>query len=134
QVILISETTKMSAPRTIPNQGQMSSFVQPFDVPSRLTDQAYRVNFSHLWNGIATRHSDTIDAKFLVDGRSVLVAMAHTGFVLFRERQKRPLTDREASFIAAAYLRERLEQEDERSLYDVSEADVLRLIDGLELR
>jgi len=38
------------------------------------------------------------------------------------------LTDREASFVAAEYLRERLEEEDERPLYDVPEADVLRLI------
>src|SRR5262249_8166785 len=124
----------MSAPRIIPNQGPMSSFVPPFDVQSRLTDQAYHVNFSHLWNGIATRHSDTIDAKFLVDGRSVIVGMAHRGFVRFREQHSRAVTDREASFVAAAFLRERLEQEDERPLYDASEADVTRLIEALELR
>ena len=80
-----------------------------------------------LWNGIATRHSDTVDAKFFVDGRSILVGLAHTGFVVFQQRHGRGLTDREASFIAAAYLRERLEQEDERQVYDVSESDVLRL-------
>jgi hypothetical protein len=50
----------------------MSSFVGPFAVPSRLTDQAYQVRFSHLWNGIATRHSDTVDTKFFVDGRGVV--------------------------------------------------------------
>ncbi len=35
---------------------------------------------------------------------------------------------REASFVAAEYLRERLEEEDVRPLYDVPEAEVLRLI------
>jgi hypothetical protein len=38
------------------------------------------------------------------------------------------LTDREASFVAAEYLRERLEEEDVRPLYDVAHDDVLRLI------
>jgi hypothetical protein len=38
------------------------------------------------------------------------------------------LTDREASFIAAEYLRERLEEDDLRPLYDVPENEVLRLI------
>jgi hypothetical protein len=123
----------MPAARTIPNREQMSGFLKPFDVLSRLTDQAYRVSFSHLWNGIATRHSDTVDAKFFVDGRSILLGLAHTGFVIFRERHGRNLTDREAGFIAAAYLRERLEQEDERSVYDVSETDVIRLADTFGL-
>ena len=46
----------------------------------------------------------------------------------FREKTGRDLTDREASFIAAEYLRERLEEEDERPLYDVTGDEVLRLI------
>jgi hypothetical protein len=50
-----------------------------------------------------------------------------TPAVQFQQRHGRGLTDREAGFIAAAYLRERLEQEDERQVYDVSESDVLRL-------
>ena len=112
----------------------MSEFLRPFDVRSKLTDQAYRVRFSHLWNGIATRHSDTVDAKFFVDGARVIVGLAHTGFVQFRERNGRDLTDREAGCIAAAYLRDRLEEEDERPLYDVPEEDVLRLAGNLGLR
>ncbi len=118
----------------IPNIGAMSDFVGAFDVPSKLTDQAYRCRFSHLWNGVATRHSDTIDCKFFVDGRSVVVGLAHPAFVNFRARTGRDLTDREASFVAAEYLRERLEQEDEHELYDVAVGDVLRLIEKLGIR
>ncbi len=118
----------------IPNVGAMSDFVGAFDVPSKLTDQVYRCRFSHLWNGIATRHSDTIDCKFFVDGRGVVVGLAHPAFVEFRARAGRDLTDREASFLAAEYLRERLEQEDEHTLYDVSAADVRRLIDKIGIR
>jgi hypothetical protein len=119
---------------TIPNDGPMSNFVGPFDVVSTLTGQSYQVRFSHLWNGIATRHSDTVDTKFLVDGRAAIVGLAHTGFVDFRVRVGRDLTDREASVVAAEYLRERLGQEDERPLYDVSAGDLARLIEKIGIR
>lgn len=113
---------------SIPNIGAMSEFVGAFDVPSKLTDQVYHCRFSHMWNGIATRHADTIDTKFFVDGRGVVVGLAHTAFFDFRARTGRDLTDREASYIAAEYLRERLEEEDEHALYDVPKEDVSRLI------
>jgi hypothetical protein len=119
---------------TIPNIGTMSEFVGAFEVPSKLTGQTYQCRFSHLWNGIATRHSDTMDCKFLVDGRAVVVGLAHTAFVEFRARRGRDLSDREASFLAAEYLKERLEQEEERTLYDVSHAELLRLIEKLAIR
>ena len=118
----------------IPNDGPMSNFVGPFDVTSTLTGETYRVRFSHLWNGIATRHSDSVDTKFLVDGRATIVGLAHTGLVQFRARAGRDLSDREASFVAAEYLRERLEQEDERPLYDVSAGEVARLLEKIGIR
>ena len=118
----------------IPNHGAMSQFVGEFDVTSRLTDQTYHCRFSHLWNGVATRHSDTVDTKFLVDGRGVVVGLAHTGIVQFTRQASRDLSDREASYVAAQYLREQLEQEDERPLYDVSAADVTRIIAQLGVR
>jgi len=112
----------------IPNHGAMSQFVGEFDVTSRLTDQTYHCRFSHLWNGVATRHSDTVDTKFLVDDRGVVVGLAHTGIAQFTRQAGRDLSDREASYIAAQFLREQLDQEDERPLYDVSAADVTRII------
>ena len=112
----------------------MSEFIGAFDIPSKVTDFVYHCSFSHCWNGIATRHSDTIDTKFLVDGRSVLIGLLHTAFVAFRERAARDLSDREASYIAAEVLRERLEEEDVRALYDVSHETVLRLIEQLQIR
>jgi hypothetical protein len=110
------------------NAGAMSQFVGAFEVTSKLSGKLYHCRFSHMWNGVATRHSDTIDTKFFVDGGVHVVGLAHPAFVKFRDKTGRDLTDREASFVAAEYLRERLEEEDERPLYDVPEADVLRLI------
>jgi len=106
----------------------MSQFIGAFEVTSKLTGQTYQCRFSHMWNGIATRHADTIDTKFFVDGAAHVVGLAHTAFVKFRDKAGRDLTDREASFVAAEYLRERLEEEDVRPLYDVVHDDVLRLI------
>lgn len=119
---------------TFANAGTMSEFIRAFDVPSKVTDYTYQCRFSHCWNGIATRHADTMDCKFFVNGRGVVVGLAHPGFVEFEARAKRNLSDREASYIAAEYLRQRLEQEDEHSLYDVSAADVLCLIEKLGIR
>ena len=116
------------------NRGAMNAFVGEFEVTSKLTDRTYHCRFSHLWNAVATRHSDTVDTKFLVDGKGAIVGLAHPGFIQFSSRSGRNLTDREASFIAAEYLREQLEQEDERPLYDVSPADVTRLIGQLGIQ
>jgi hypothetical protein len=118
----------------IPNAGAMAEFVGAFEVTSKLTDQKYQCRFSHMWNGIATRHSDTIDTKFFVDGRGVVVGLAHTAFVEFRSKSARDLTDREASYVAAQALRERLVQEEEHSLYDVPHSDVMRIIEQLGIQ
>jgi hypothetical protein len=110
------------------NTGAMSQFIGAFEVTSKLSGHVYDCRFSHIWNAIATRHSDTIDAKFDVDEVGRIVGLAHPAFVEFREKSGRDLTDREGSFIAAEFLRERLEEEDERPLYDVPHEEVMRLI------
>jgi len=69
-----------------------------------------------------------------VDGAAHVVGLAHLAFVKFREKAKRDLTDREASFVAAEYLRERLEEEDVRPVYDVAQDEVLRLIAQVGMR
>ena len=110
------------------NNGAMSQFVGAFEVTSKLSGKVYPCRFSHMWNGIATRHADTIDTKFFVGDDALVVGLAHTAFIKFRATTGRDLSDREASFVSAQYLRERLEEEDERKLYDVAEEDVTRLI------
>jgi hypothetical protein len=112
----------------------MSQFIGAFEVTSKLSGQEFQCRFSHMWNGIATRHADTIDTKFFIDGEALVVGLAHTAFVKFRERTGRDLTDREASYVAAEFLRERLEEDDERLLYDVNRDEVLRLIEKLGIR
>ena len=124
----------MTTQPVLANAGAMSQFVGAFEVTSKLSGKVYHCRFSHMWNGVATRHSDTIDTKFFVDGGAHVVGLAHTAFVKFRDKAGRDLTDREASFVAAEYLRERFEEEDERPLYDVPEAHVLRLIEQVGIK
>jgi hypothetical protein len=122
------------SPPVLANSGEMSQFIGAFEVTSKLSGHVYDCRFSHIWNAIATRHSDTIDAKFVVDGEGRIVGLAHTAFVDFRDKSGRDMTDREGSFVAAEYLRERLEEEDERPLYDVSREEVNRLIAAVGIK
>ncbi len=124
----------MAATTKIVNAGAMNQFITAFEVESKLTGQKYQCRFSHMWNAISTRHADTIDCKYFVDGRTTVVGLAHTAFIEFREKYGRDLNDREASYIAGQYLAERLAEEDERPLYDVSHAEVLSLIEKLSIR
>ena len=124
----------MTTRPVLANTGAMSQFIGAFEVTSKLSGDTYQCRFSHMWNGIATRHADTIDTKFFVDGQAHVVGLAHTAFVKFRAKTERDLTDREASFVAAEYLRERLEEDDLRPLYDVPETEVLRLINQVSIK
>jgi hypothetical protein len=120
---------------TIPRAKVMSESVAPFAVRARLTGEEYKVHFSHLWSAIATRHSDTIDCKFLVNGRGVVVALAHLGFVDFRRHAGRTLSDEETARVAAAYLHEALEsdRDSNQNQHFVSREEVLRLARELGL-
>lgn len=120
---------------TLPRAKVMSELVEPFTLRARLTGEHYNVRFSHLFSAVATRHSDTIDCKFLVNGRGVVVALAHPAFVEFRRRAGRSLSDEETARIAAVYLRECLEadRETEQTLLSVPTDEVLRLTEKLGL-
>src|SRR5262249_26745934 len=107
----------------------MGQFVGAYDVVSKLSGHVYDVRFSQMWKAIATRPAETIDAKFTVDGIGGIVGLADPAFVEFGAKAGRDLTDREASFAAAEYLRQRLEEEDEGRFYDVTTEEVSRLIE-----
>jgi len=113
----------------IPPAKVMSEMVAPFTVRGRLTGEEWSVRFSHLWSAVATRHSDTMDAKFLVNGRGLIVALPHPAFVDFKRRAGRSLLDQEAAQIAAACLREYLEADNDSSVayLTIPHEDVLRV-------
>lgn len=97
----------------------MSYVVTPFEVCSRALAQPVKCRFIHLMPGIATRHSDTIDCFFRVDGQKVTVAISCSAITELRERHGRPLTDQQLAEVAALFLRRTLEQG-----YDPAQAEL----------
>jgi hypothetical protein len=105
----------------------MSYIVTPFEVSSLALAQPVKVRFVHLFSAIATRHSDTIDCVFRVDGKSVTVSIACPALTELREKEKKYLTDQQLADIAALHLRRTLEQG-----YDATQAELF--LDGSHLR
>ena len=87
----------------------MSYVVTPFEVCAKALAAPVRVRFVHLLSGIATRHSDTMDCIFLVDGRKAMVAISCATLSALRDREKKCLSDQQLAEIAARFLRHTLE-------------------------
>jgi hypothetical protein len=105
----------------------MSYIVTPFEVGSRALEAPVKVHFVHLFPAIATRHSDTIDAVFLVDGGKATVAISCATLSELRECEHKNLTDQQLANIAALHLRRTLEFG-----YDATMAELF--LGGEELR
>jgi len=105
----------------------MSYLVTPFEVSSKALAGPVQVRFVHLLSGIATRHSDTIDVWFRVNGQKVTVAISSAVLTELREREGKYLTDQQLADVAALHLRRTLERG-----YDPTAAELF--LDGPELR
>ena len=105
----------------------MSYIVTPFEVSSKGLEAPVKVHFVHLYSAIATRHSDSMDAVFLVDGRKVTVAISCATLAELQERERKNLTDQQLADIAALHLRRTLERG-----YDATEAELF--LSGEEFR
>jgi len=84
---------------------------EEFSVVSSIDGKQYSCRFHTLMTAISLRHSDTVDVKFLVGGKPVVVALPHNAFAEYRQRTGRPITDAMAIQIAGLFLRELLEKE-----------------------
>ena len=105
----------------------MSYVVTPFEVTSKGLKAPVKVHFIHLYPAIATRHSDTIDVVFWVDGRKATVAISCAALAELRERDGKNLTDQQLADMAALHLRRTLQQG-----YEATEAELF--LSGEELR
>jgi hypothetical protein len=112
----------------------MSYVVTPFDVSAKALGGPVHCRFVHLLSGIATRHSDTIDCAFLVDGKRVLVALSCAALTKLREGENKPLHDQQLADIARLHLRRTLERgyDPRGSELFLGEEDLRKL--GRELR
>jgi hypothetical protein len=75
----------------------------------------------------ATRHSDTVDCFFRVNGQRATVSISCAALSELREREHKYLTDQQLAEIAALALRRTLERG-----YDATQAELF--LGGTELR
>ena len=81
-----------------------------FAVTNPIDKSVYECRFRNLTTGIAPRHADTVDVRFLVNGKTSAVALAHPAFVLFEQRTGRKLTDSDSIQMAGLFLKNLLER------------------------
>jgi len=80
-----------------------------FTATDRWTKKPVHCVYQALIVAIATRHADAVDVKFLVDGRTVWVALPHPAWVEYKKRTGKSITDSLAIEIAGQYLKAALE-------------------------
>ncbi|MGC1918939.1 MAG: hypothetical protein WA682_03565 [Acidobacteriaceae bacterium] len=88
------------------------------------------------WKGnivaIATRHADAVDVRFIVNGRSLVIAMPLPAWVEFRKRSGgNVITDYLAAQIAGHYLKQAIEDgyDNGREIYTMTVDEVLAHLD-----
>jgi hypothetical protein len=77
---------------------------EDFTATDRWTKKPVHCIYQALIVAIATRHADAVDVKFLVDGRTVWVALPHPAWVEYKNRTGKLITDSLAIEIAGHYL------------------------------
>lgn len=82
---------------------------EDFTATDRWTKKPVHCVYQALIVAIATRHADAVDFKFLVDGRTVWVALPHPAWVEYKKRTGKLITDSLAVEIAGHYLKAALE-------------------------
>jgi hypothetical protein len=83
-----------------------------FHAQDRWTKRKVHCIYQALIVAVATRHADATDIKFLVDGRSVWVALPLPAWVEYNKRTGKTITDPLAIEIAGHYLKTALESGD----------------------
>lgn len=80
-----------------------------FECVARIDGTRFRCYFVFLQTAISLRHADTVDVRFLVNGKRITVALPHAAFAECARRSGSVLTDGRAAQIAAVCLKEALE-------------------------
>ncbi len=103
-----------------------------FTATDRWTKKQVHCVYQALIVAIATRHADAVDIKFLVDGRTVWVALPHPAWVEYRERSGKAITDSLSVEIAGHYLKTALESGEGlgREMYSLTVDETLAHLEG----
>jgi hypothetical protein len=105
-----------------------------FTATDRWTKKQVHCVYQALIVAIATRHADAVDVKFLVDGRTVWIALPLPAWVEYRKRTNTEITDLLAIEIAGHYLKSALESGEGvgRDLYSLTVEQTLAHVAALE--
>ena len=106
---------------------------QDFHVVDRWSKASLHVVYQALIVAIATRHADAVDIKFLVDGRTVWVALPHPAWVEYKKRTGKVITDQLAVEIAGRYLKTALESGEGvgREMYSLTVDETFKHLDAV---
>lgn len=107
---------------------------EDFTAKDPLTNEQFHCQYQCLILGIATRHSDTVDVKFIANGQGIWLGLPHSAWVEFKKQTGQPLTDRMAVDLAGLFLKHQIESgsgADRNHWNDISVADVLALASEL---
>ena len=104
-----------------------------FQATDRWTKQQVHCLYQALIVAIATRHADAVDVKFLVEGRTVWVALPHPAWVEYQKRTGKMITDPLAIEIAGHYLKTALESGEGvgREMYSLTVEETLQHLDAV---
>ena len=106
---------------------------QDFHAVDRWSKNNVHCIYQALVVAIATRHADAVDIKFLVDGRTVWVALPHPAWVEYKKRTGKLITDSLAVEIAGHYLKSALEAGEGlgRDMYSLTVEETLNHLDAV---
>jgi hypothetical protein len=104
---------------------------EDFTATDRWTKKQVHCVYQALIVAIATRHADAVDVKFLVNGRTVWVALPHPAWVEYKKRTGKSITDLLAVEIAGHYLKTALESGEGvgREMYSLTVEETLAHLD-----
>jgi hypothetical protein len=105
---------------------------EDFTATDRWTKRPVHCVYQALIVAISTRHADAVDVKFLVDGRTVWVALPHPAWVEYKKRTGRTITDSLAVEIAGHFLKTALESGEGlgREMYSLTVEETLTHLDA----
>ena len=106
---------------------------EDFTATDRWTRKPVHCVYQALIVAIATRHADAVDVKFLVDGRTVWVALPHPAWVEYKKRTSKLITDSLAVEIAGHYLKSALEAGEGlgREMYSLTVGETLAHLEAV---
>ena len=104
-----------------------------FSATDRWAKKPVHCLYQALVVAIATRHADAVDVKFLVDGKTVWVALPHPAWVEYKKRTGKAITDSLAVEIAGHYLQSALQAGEGlgREMYSLTIAETLAHLEAV---